>query len=357
VIPALGFAQGAGAGPSRSFSILQTVDPLALAFLPGIGPKRLLELLGAEDPKKALAERFPQLLERLSEAGARAEAERRWAEGLGLRILGLWEEGFPESLRRLPQPPTHLYLKGTLPEEGQAVAVVGTRRAAPWALSFARKLARALAEAGAVVVSGLARGIDREAHLGALEAGGRTLGVLGSALDQIYPPEHRPMAERMDLLSEFPLGTGPKPEHFPRRNRLIAGLARAVIVVEAPLESGALITARYALELGKEVLAVPGRPTDQGSLGANRLIQDGAYPVLAPEDALAYLGFSGRRKEVPELSPEESRLYELLRQGEALPEHLAEALGMSPEGVISLLTLLELKGLVQALPGGRYGAL
>jgi DNA processing protein len=165
------------------------------------------------------------------------------------------------------------------------------------------------------------------------------------------------MAERMDLLSEFPLGTGPKPEHFPRRNRLITGLARAVIVVEAPLESGALITARYALELGKEVLAVPGRPTDQGSLGANRLIQDGAYPVLAPEDALAYLGFSGRRKKVPELSPEESRLYELLRQGEALPEHLAEALGMSPEGVISLLTLLELKGLVQALPGGRYGAL
>jgi DNA processing protein len=118
VIPALGFAQGAGAGPSRSFSILQTVDPLALAFLPGIGPKKLLELLGAEDPKKALVERFPQLLERLSEAEARAEAERRRAEELGLRILGLWEEGFPESLRRLPQPPTHLYLKGTLPEEG-----------------------------------------------------------------------------------------------------------------------------------------------------------------------------------------------------------------------------------------------
>ena len=332
------------------------MDPLALALLPGIGPKRLLELLAEPDPLEALKARSPQLLAQLPQAEALAQEERRRVERLGLHLLGLWEEGFPESLKRLPQPPTHLYLKGALPEEGEGVAIVGTRRAAPWALSFARKLAQALAEAGAVVVSGLARGIDREAHLGALEAGGRTLGVLGSALDQIYPPEHRSMAERMDLLSEFPLGTGPKPEHFPRRNRLIAGLARAVIVVEAPLESGALITARYALELGKEVLAVPGRPTDQGSLGANRLIQDGAYPVLAPEDALSYLGFSGRRKEVPELSPEESRLYDLLRQGEALPEHLAEAMGLSPEAVLSLLTLLELKGLAQALPGGRYGA-
>ncbi|WP_117238585.1 DNA-processing protein DprA [Thermus sediminis] len=331
------------------------MDPLALALLPGIGPKRLQELLEEPDPRAALEERFPQLLEKLPEALGQAEAERQRAKRLGLRILGLWEEGFPEGLRRLPQPPTHLYLKGALPEEGEAVAIVGTRRAAPWALSFARRLARALAEAGAAVVSGLARGIDREAHLGALEAGGRTLGVLGSALDRIYPPEHRPLAERMDLLSEFPLGTGPKPEHFPRRNRLIAGLSRAVIVVEAPLASGALITARYALELGKEVLAVPGRPTDPGSQGANRLIQDGAYPVLAPEDALSYLGFSGRRKEAPELSPEEAQLYELLRQGEALPEHLAEALGLSPEAVLALLTLLELKGLAQALPGGRYG--
>jgi DNA processing protein len=330
---------------------------LALALLPGIGPKRLQELLGEPDPEAALRERFPQVLEKLPGVQKEAEAERRKAERLGFRILGLWEEGFPEGLKYLPQPPTHLYLKGALPEEGEAVAVVGTRRAAPWALAFARKLARALAEAGAVVVSGLARGIDREAHLGALEAGGGTLGVLGSALDRIYPPEHRAMAEKMDLLSEFPLGTGPKPEHFPRRNRLIAGLARAVIVVEAPLDSGALITARYALELGKEVLAVPGRPTDPGSLGANRLIQDGAYPVLAPEDALSYLGLSGKRKELPQLSPEEARLYELLRQGEALPEHLAEALGLGPEAVLALLTLLELKGLVQPLPGGRYGAL
>lgn len=333
------------------------MDPLALALLPGIGPKRLLELLEAENPWETLEERFPQAIGLWAGAVAQAEAERQRAAALGLRILGLWEEGFPEGLRRLPQPPTHLYLKGELPEEGRAVALVGTRRASSWALAFARRLARELAEAGLWVVSGLARGIDREAHLGALEGGGRTLGVLGSALDRIYPPEHRPLAERMDLLSEFPFGTGPKPEFFPRRNRLIAGLVRAVIVVEAPLESGALITARHALELGKEVLAVPGRPTDANSLGANRLIQDGAYPVLSGEDVLSYLGLSGKPKEVVELSEEEEGLYALLRQGEALPEELAQALGLPPERVLSLLTLLELKGLAQALPGGRYGAL
>lgn len=332
------------------------MDPLALALLPGVGPKRLLELLAAEDPLVALRERFPQAAAGLSQAEERARAERKRAAALGMRILGLWEEGFPEGLRRLPQPPTHLYLKGELPEEGKAVALVGTRRASSWALAFARRLARELAETGLCVVSGLARGIDREAHLGALEGGGRTLGVLGSALDRVYPPEHRPLAGRMDLLSEFPFGTEPKPEFFPRRNRLIAGLVRAVIVVEAPLASGALITARYALELGKEVLAVPGRPTDPGSLGTNRLIQDGAYPVLSAEDVLSYLGFSGKPKEAVALSGEEERLYALLRQGEALPEDLAQALGLPPERVLSLLTLLELKGLAQALPGGRYGA-
>ncbi|MEJ5337624.1 MAG: DNA-processing protein DprA [Thermus sp.] len=329
------------------------MDPLALALLPGIGPKRLLELLLEEDPLSALRARFPQALPHLEGALARAEAERRRAKALGVKILGLWEEAFPESLKALPQPPTHLYLKGSL--ESPAVALVGTRKASPWALGFARRLARALAEAGAYVVSGLARGIDREAHLGALEAGGRTLGVLGSALDRVYPPEHQSLAERVDLLSEFPFGTGAKAEFFPRRNRLIAGLAQAVIVVEAPLDSGALITARHALELGKEVLAVPGRPTDENSLGANRLIQDGAYPVLAPEDTLSYLGLKGRPKD-PGLPPEEQALYEALRKGEALPEDLAQALGLSVGEVLGLLARLELKGLARALPGGRYGA-
>lgn len=311
------------------------MDPLALALLPGIGPKRLLEVLKAEDPLGFLRERFPEAWRHLPEAEAQAERERGRAEALGVRLLGLWEEGFPEGLRALPQPPTHLYLKGELPPEREAVALVGTRRASPWALAFARRLARELAEAGLWVVSGLARGIDREAHLGALGPGAHP-GRLGKRPGPGLPPENRPLAQRMDLLSEFPFGTGPKPEFFPRRNRLIAGLCRAVVVVEAPLDSGALITARHALELGKEVLAVPGRPTDERSLGANRLIQDGAYPVLSAEDVLSYLGMSARPKPLPGLSPEEEALYALLQEKkEALPEALAMALGIPPERVLS----------------------
>ncbi len=330
------------------------MDPLALALLPGIGPKRLLELLAAEDPWEALRVRFPKEAQGLEEASRRAQAERRRAQALGVRILGLWEEAFPEGLRPLPQPPTHLYLKGEMPPLERSVAIVGTRRASPWALGFTRRLARALGEAGAWVVSGLARGIDREAHLGALEVGGRTLGVLGSGLDRIYPPEHRELAQRMDLISEFPLGTEPRAEFFPRRNRLIAGLARAVVVVEAPKGSGALITAQHALELGREVLAVPGRPTDPASWGTNRLIRDGAQPLLEPEDLLSLLSL--RPPPPTPLAPEEERLYQRLRQGEALPDELALELGLSPGEVLSLLTLLELKGLVRALPGGRYAA-
>lgn len=333
------------------------MDPLALALTPGIGPKRLLDLLQSEDPLEALKAE-PRLFSAWQNGmEERAKRERERAKALGARILGLWGEGFPQSFRTLPQPPTHVYVKGELPEEG--VALVGTRRASPWARAFARRLARALAEAGVWVVSGLARGIDAEAHLGALEAGGRTLGVLGSSLDRIYPPEHQALAGRMDLLSEFPFGTGPKAEFFPRRNRLIAAIAKAVVVVEAGEESGALITARYALELGKEVLAVPGRPTDEGSKGANRLIQDGAYPVLSSEDLLGYLGLSARKgAEAPPLSEEEKGLLEALRGlGQALPEELALRTGLAGGVVLALLTGLELKGLVQALPGGRYAPL
>jgi len=316
-----------------------------------------MEILQAEDPLEAL-QKEARLWAAWQNMEDLARRERERAKALGVHILGLWDEAFPEALRALPQPPTHIYLKGDLPAAQVGVALVGARRASPWARAFTRGLARALAEAGAWVVSGLARGIDAEAHLGALEAGGRTLGVLGSGLDQIYPPEHQHLASRMDLLSEFPFGTGPRPEFFPRRNRLIAALAKAVVVVEAGEESGALITARHALELGKEVLAVPGRPTDKNSQGANRLIQDGAYPVLSPEDLLDYLRLSGAQRPKPSLSQEEAVLYEALRSlGQALPEELALRTGLAASEVLALLTALELKGLAQTLPGGRYAAL
>ena len=334
---------------------------LALALTPGVGPKRFLQaqVRHPEDPHaaaRALGEAVARAYREVERSG---EAERllERARKLGARVLGPGDAGYPEGLLHLPDPPVPLFVRGQLPEVPKAVAIVGTRRASPWAIAFARDLARTLAGAGVWVVSGLARGIDAAAHQGALEAGGPTLAVLGSALDRIYPPEHRRLAEAMSLASEFPFGTGPRPEHFPRRNRLIAALSRALVVVEAPERSGALITARHALELGREVLAVPGRPTDPKSRGTNRLIQDGAFPLLGPEELLAYLGLEGKPEEKPAPPPRLAALYRALSElGEGLPDDLAQRTGRSPAEVLAGLTELELLGLAEALPGGRYRA-
>ena len=334
---------------------------LALALTPGVGPRRFLKAQARhpDDPAAAAGALGPEILaayRKVRDAGV-AERVLERAEHLSTRVLGPGDPGYPEGLSHLADPPVPLFVKGEVPPWEAAVAIVGTRRASPWAKGFARELAAALARAGATVVSGLARGIDGAAHRGALEAGGKTLAVLGSGLDRIYPPEHRELAERMALVSEFPFGTGPRPEHFPRRNRLIAALARAVVVVEAPERSGALITARFALELGREVLAVPGRPTDEKSRGANRLIADGAPPVLGPEELLEYLGLKAAPEEKPKPPPHLRELYEALRQaGEALPDDLAQNTGKDAGWVLAGLTELELLGLAEALPGGRYRA-
>ncbi len=334
---------------------------LALALTPGVGPRRFLKAKARhpEDPEAAAGALGPDILAAYRKVREEGVAQRvlERAEALGVRVLGPGDSGYPEGLLHLADPPVPLFAKGELPPWEGAVAIVGTRRASPWAKGFSWELARALAEAGATVVSGLARGIDAAAHRGALEAGGETLALLGSALDRIYPPEHRELAERMALVSEFPFGTGPRPEHFPRRNRLIAALVRAVVVVEAPERSGALITARYALELGREVLAVPGRPTDGKSLGANRLIQDGAAPVLDPEALLLHLGLERRPKARPAPPPHLEALYRALREaGEVLPDDLAQQAGLEASAVLAGLAELELLGLAEALPGGRYRA-
>jgi DNA processing protein len=207
------------------------------------------------------------------------------------------------------------------------------------------------------IISGLALGIDAASHKGALEGGGYTLGVLGSAMDRFYPPQNRALAEQMNVLSEFPLGTPPQAGLFPRRNRIVAALAQAVLVVEAGEKSGSLITARFAAELGRDVLAVPGRPGDTFSLGSNRLIQDGAGLVLNGEDVLNALGVLAPKKQAVQLEGSEAQVYRaLLELSEALPDDLAQATGLSTAETLSVLMLLELKGLVQS-NGGRYSSL
>lgn len=333
------------------------MSPLALALTPNVGPKRLQAALAGdlspESVRQILGPEIAQAYSKILREG-KALREYEQAEKLGIRIIGVWDEGYPEPLRHLDSPPAALYLKGTFPPQQRNIGIVGTRKASPWALAWTRKVAQELAEAGVGVISGLARGIDTEAHKGAIEAG-YTLGVLGSSLDKLYPAENRTLAQQMSLLSEFPLGTPPLAELFPRRNRIIAAFSQAVLVVEAGEKSGALITAKFAMELGRDVLAVPGRPGDLLSVGTNRLIQDGAGLVLSAEDVLMALGVNAPKKQAVNLEPLEAQVYRaLLELSESLPDDLAGATGLSVGEILSTLTLLEIKGLVQATPGGRY---
>jgi DNA processing protein len=335
-----------------------TFDPLALVLTPQIGPKRLQKALRGDGSVDGTAELLsPEIALAYAKTlrEHKAEREREKAAALGVRIIGVWEEAYPEALRQLDSPPGALWLKGELPTATPHLGIVGTRKASPWATLWTHKVALELAQAEVGVISGLARGIDTAAHKGALEAGGYTLGVLGSAVNMPYPAENRALAERMSLLSEFPLGTPPQAELFPRRNRIIAALSRAVLVVEAGEKSGALITSKFALELGRDVLAVPGRPGDPQSVGTNKLIQDGAGLVLSAEDVLGALGVRAAPREKPALEGAEAKVYRaLLELSEALPDDLAGAADLPVHEVLSLLTVLELKGLAQPLPGGRY---
>lgn len=333
---------------------------LALALTPGVGPVRLARVrdsAGDEPPSvtlvrevlgPSLAESYNQVLRQDEESRIRAAAART-----GATVLGIWEPAYPEHLLHLPQPPTVLYVQGQIPALSRSVAIVGTRKATSSGIAFARQAASELARAGFTVVSGLALGIDGAAHQAALSAGGHTLAVLGSGLDQIYPESHRTLAAQIDLVSEFPFGTTAKPEFFPRRNRIVAALSRAILVVEAPEHSGALITARHGLELGREILAVPGRPSDPNAQGCNALIRDGAHLVVSATEIIELLGAQPKTE-----PPPPSRAYQALAGlGEALPETLAAACGISTQEALAELAILELTGLVRLAPGGRYVAL
>ena len=274
--------------------------------------------------------------------------------------------GWPAALEHLHEPPAELWRRGRLwPPPVAAVAVVGARAATLSGMEVARELGRELAAAGVVVISGLARGIDAAAHRGALEAGGPTLAVLGCGVDVCYPRGHERLLEAVcdagAVISEDPPGTEPAGWRFPRRNRLIAALALAVVVVEAGERSGALSTARHAADLGREVLAVPGSVLSPQSRGTNRLIRDGAIPLLELDDlasAVPELGLNpprprrGGGARAPD-DPALRALLELLGDDPLHPDQLAEATGARASEVAVRLCALELGGWVATLPGGR----
>ncbi|MCY3598359.1 MAG: DNA-processing protein DprA, partial [Gemmatimonadetes bacterium] len=297
----------------------------------------------------------------------------REARGKGIRVAGYTdcaEAVYPAELRDLPDPPPVLFKRGPgTPDFERTIAVVGTRAASSYGLRTAYALGTELGRWGWTVVSGMARGIDAAAHAGALDAGGRTIGVLGTGLDREYPADNRDLYQRMRshgiLLSEFEPGAPPTRSAFPRRNRVIAALARGVIVVEAGGRSGALNTADHALDLGREVLAVPGRIDDPGAAGCLRLLRQGAGLVAGAQDVFDALGWF--RLE-PQPQPEEGpapavegpsgdmRLLGALSRGPRSPDELAVGLEMPVTNVLGGLGRLELEGWVERRPGGNFAA-
>ncbi|MFN8187018.1 MAG: DNA-processing protein DprA [Gaiellales bacterium] len=283
----------------------------------------------------------------------------------GSPCLERGSSGYPELLASIYDPPSRLYLRGAGRAllHGPCVALVGARACSPYGRQVARLLGRELAAAGVVVVSGLARGVDAEAHRGALEAGGSTLAVLGCGIDRDYPASHADLARRIAetglIVSEYPPGVPPAPWQFPARNRIIAGLSRVVVVVEARDRSGALITADFALEEGRDVLAVPGPITSSLSNGTNELLRIGAAPLLSAEDALEALGIE---KRVPgrTLDPGYVRILDALADGAFDVDGLVERTGLSAGEIGGALVELELAGhvvsddgIVRAIAGSR----
>ncbi len=276
-----------------------------------------------------------------------------------MRRLRRRRPGYPQRLCELHDPPAELFTVGAredlLAWDGPVVAIVGSRRAADASLRLAEVLAAEAAEAGALVVSGLALGVDAAAHRGALAAGGPTVAVLGCGADVAYPRTNRAVYERIVreglVVSEYPPGTEPAPWRFPARNRLIAALADAVVVVEARVRSGALITADHALDLGRDVLAVPGWPGFSGAGGTNGLLKAGAGLIEGPEDLLGWLGLEPRRRpSVAEGDP----VLDALRVDAGFPDQLAVRLGMPPAAISAALARLELAGAICRDPQGRW---
>jgi DNA processing protein len=307
-------------------------------------------------------------LENLLQIRAQVDLERVWEllEVQGIQVLTWEDEGYPARLKEIDQPPPVLYLRGELlPEDAWAVAIVGTRRLTSYGRQVTEEVAGGLARNGVTVVSGLARGIDAVAHQAALSAGGRTLAVLGSGVDNIYPPEHRRLAEQViahgALLSDYPLGTVPDAGNFPPRNRIISGLSLAVIVVEAGLTSGALITAAFAADQGRDVFAVPGNIHAPQSQGANRLVRDGAHPLLDVQDVLEVLNLTmvseqRQARVVLPADPTEARLLQVLGRQPLHVDDIRQQSGMPIEQVSATLTLMELKGMVRQVGGMHYVA-
>jgi DNA processing protein len=351
----------------RKARLSSTFDLLTLALLPGATPRgwaalasrgALADVLADPEPHADLLGADAVAFLRRGDARRRVDEEQRRAASLGVRIVGRDEPEFPALLLRIFDPPAVLYVRGALEaDEGEtSVAIVGSRACTPTGRTLARTMARDLAAGGATVVSGLARGIDTAAHQGALDASGRTVAVLGSGMDVLYPPENAALARAIEekgaVVSEFPLGTRALPHHFPRRNRVIAGWSRAVVVVEAAARSGALNTAHTAADEGRDVMAVPGHPSQPACEGTNRLLREGAVLVRDARDVAEELGVDVP-SEVPQ--PAADPLLGAFRRGAPVSlDDLRARSGLETPELLARLSQLELRDEVRRLPGALF---
>jgi DNA processing protein len=331
---------------------------LALSRIAGIGPARHAELVARHGSPAAALRAQRSAAERQR---AEAEADVLLARGAaaGARLVMPGEQAYPARVAELHAPPAVLWMRGdaTLPD-APCVAIVGTRHPTPYGERTARELSTARARAGAVIVSGLALGIDGVAHTAALDVGGGSIGVLGTGVDIAYPRAHaglhRRLAERGLLVSEEPPGARATPGSFPKRNRIIAALASAVIVVEADFDSGALITAGHALELNRTVAAVPGPIDSPRSNGTNRLLRDGAIVIAEVADALALLGLrSAPERDLSGASHAERAVWKALARGAADADALAATTNLPLRECLAALTALEMQGAVDCAPTGE----
>lgn len=364
-------------------------DLLAVTLVPGLGPRltaALLERFGsATAARQALAEdlrEIPHIGAKLANEFSSAlrtvdvDAEIQRLESFGVSLLALGDAAYPTLLASISDPPSLLYLRGELRQaDANAVAIVGSRQCTPYGKRLTEKLAAGLVRAGFTVVSGLARGIDAAAHQGALDASGRTIAVLAGGLSSIYPPEHKELAAAVEasgaLLSETPMIVPPQRGMFHARNRLISGLARAVVIVEANERSGALITARHAAEQGREVFVAPANADSPTSAGSLRLLRNGARLIRDVDDLLEDLNgipvikaFESADREIPSrssplpvrpdnLDPSLARIWDFLDEAKPV-DAISRALQLSIAELSRMLMTLELQKQVRRLPGNVY---
>lgn len=337
----------------------------------------LLERFGSPDAVFEASESDLETVENLTEKGrqkvlgpipAAIERDLQLIDQLGIQVLPLTSADYPANLKNIYDPPILLYMSGRIVEsDSLAVAIVGSRRATHYGRAIAEEIARGLVSRGVTVVSGGARGVDTAAHKGALAAGGRTIAFLGCGIDVSYPAENKKLfeaiAENGAVASEFPFGSNPEPWRFPPRNRLISGMSFGVLVCQCPEASGALITASYAAEQGKDVYAVPGNVDDERNRGCHKLIKDGAKLIESARDILEELGLAesdepeeSRRLALPveSLNEQERKIALLLSLDPTPVDEIIEKSGISAPMVSGTLTILEMKNVVKRVPGNAY---